>query len=85
MWGYRIVVPYKIQNCLLNELHSTYIGMVKKKSRARSYFWWPGIDKAIENMCKSCNIYLTFRPEPEKNCGKRQNIRLKEYILTFWG
>ncbi|XP_062703853.1 uncharacterized protein K02A2.6-like [Aedes albopictus] len=39
MWGYRIVAPAKLRTILLQELHSTHMGIVKMKSLARNYFW----------------------------------------------
>lgn len=66
MWGYRVVIPSKIQKTLLRELHSTHSGIVKMKSRARSYFWWPSLDKDIENIAKQCNECLQLRPNPPK-------------------
>nr|XP_029732609.1 uncharacterized protein K02A2.6-like [Aedes albopictus] len=38
MWGYRIVAPAKLRTFLLQELHSTHMGIVKMKSLARNYF-----------------------------------------------
>lgn len=38
MWGYRIVAPAKLRPFLLQELHSTHMGIVKMKSLARNYF-----------------------------------------------
>jgi len=36
------------------------------KSLARSYFWWPNIDKDIELIAKSCDICIMHKPEPLK-------------------
>ena len=46
--------PIKYQIQVLNELHSGHLGVVKMKALARSYVWWPGMDKAIEQMTKEC-------------------------------
>ncbi|XP_022182223.1 uncharacterized protein K02A2.6-like [Myzus persicae] len=36
------------------------------KSLARSYFWWPNIDKDIEVIAKGCDICIMHKPEPLK-------------------
>lgn len=66
MWGYRILVPTKCRNNLLRELHSCHEGIVKMKTTARSYFWWPSLDKDIERVVESCKVCLSFRSEPSK-------------------
>ncbi|XP_062714146.1 uncharacterized protein K02A2.6-like [Aedes albopictus] len=63
LWGYRIVVPTKLRKFLLDELHSVHLGIVKMKSLARSYFWWPSLDKEIEDMGRKCEMCMQQRPE----------------------
>ena len=68
--GSRIVVPTKQQERLLDELHMTHMGIVKMKEVARAYFWWPLINKQIENIansCEGCNRYRK-RPAPAPLC-----------------
>ncbi|KAJ8885161.1 hypothetical protein PR048_011357 [Dryococelus australis] len=45
----RLAIPNKLRNVLLSDLHSTHMDMVKSKSLAQSYFWWPSLDKEIES------------------------------------
>ena len=54
MWGTRVIVPQSLQSKILQSLHSGHPGITRMKAIARSYFWWSGIDKAIENLVKSC-------------------------------
>ena len=54
MLGHRVVIPVKLRNKVLSELHEGHLGIVKMKSLAHSYIWWPKIDKDIEHLAKSC-------------------------------
>ncbi|UYV71532.1 K02A2.6-like, partial [Cordylochernes scorpioides] len=55
-WRERVVIPQKLRSSILNDLHEMHLGMVKMKMIARRYFWWPGIDKNIEELARDCRI-----------------------------
>ncbi|XP_064488358.1 uncharacterized protein K02A2.6-like [Ornithodoros turicata] len=40
---------------MLDILHDCHVGQTKMKMLARSYVWWPGLDKAIEMKVKHCD------------------------------
>lgn len=66
MWGYRVIIPQKFQNKILQLLHANHLGAVKMKSFARNYFWWPALDRDIERCANSCETCCHFRPSPPK-------------------
>ena len=39
MWGIRVVVPTKLQDKVLEELHRVHMGISKAKALARSHIW----------------------------------------------
>ncbi|XP_008182642.1 uncharacterized protein K02A2.6-like [Acyrthosiphon pisum] len=67
LWGYRVIIPAKFRNNILSELHSCHMGSSRMKSLARSYFWWPGMDKEIENITQNCDNFLNVRQNPPKS------------------
>jgi len=65
MRGVRVVIPSKLKERILQELHVGHLGIVKMKGVARSFVWWPGIDKEIEllaNQCKDCQNHAHMPP-----------------------
>ena len=66
MWGYRIIIPNCLRSLLLDELHSTHTGITRMKAIARSYFWWPGLDKQIEDITKVCKLCLKYASSPPR-------------------
>ena len=61
MWGIKVVIPSKLRERVLNELHTGHPGIVKMKSLARTLVWWPGIDKALESFIQNCYSCQSLR------------------------
>ena len=64
LWGSRVIVPHPGRDIILQQLHETHPGVSKMKNLARSYIWWPGIDKDIENTVAHCNTCPIHQPAP---------------------
>uniref|UniRef100_A0A1Y1NP23 RNA-directed DNA polymerase n=1 Tax=Photinus pyralis TaxID=7054 RepID=A0A1Y1NP23_PHOPY len=67
LWGYRVIIPTKLRQTILDDLHLSHLGANKMKSIARSYFWWPNMDLDIEQVCKTCKTCTKFLPNLNKN------------------
>ena len=64
MWGTRVIVPRKLQEKVLQELHEVHFGIARTKAIARSYVWWPKLDNDIESLTKSCSHCQSVRNSP---------------------
>ena len=51
----RVIVPEKLRAKVLKSLHENHPGITRMKAIARSYFWWSGLDRNIEDLAKSCS------------------------------
>ena len=64
LWGIRVVIPQKLREAVLKELHKDHPGIVRMKSITRSYIWWEGVDKDIESLVKSCQACQAVKNAP---------------------
>ena len=67
LWGYRVLIPEKLRRKLLQELHRDHPGVVRMKAIARSYMWWPGLDREIEQAAKGCQPCQAVKRAPLKS------------------
>lgn len=44
-----------LSKLILRQLQAGHSGIVRMKEIARSYFWWPGVDREIESTTKTCS------------------------------
>lgn len=64
--GSRVVIPTACRSTLLVELHQSHPGMVRMKTLARSYIYWPGLDKDIERVVRDCDLCQEHRRCPPR-------------------
>ncbi|EZA62137.1 hypothetical protein X777_03744 [Ooceraea biroi] len=62
----RAVIPKTLRDRILQELHCEHFGVVKMKSMARKFCWWPGIDQDIERVARSCANCSVLQKDPAK-------------------
>ncbi|KAL1442751.1 hypothetical protein MTO96_046261 [Rhipicephalus appendiculatus] len=64
--GSRVIIPSSARSHVLALLHAGHRGMVAMKKCARSYVWWPGIDKVIEETARQCRECQSTQKSPPK-------------------
>ena len=64
MWGLRVVAPPNWRIRIMDDLHEGHMGMTRMKGVARSYLWWPGLDKYIESCVRECAVCMATRNTP---------------------
>ncbi|KAF4529589.1 hypothetical protein B566_EDAN016546 [Ephemera danica] len=66
LFGARVVIPSSLRPKVLQHLHQFHQGMVRTKSVARSYCWWPQINADIEYLVASCEVCAVRQSDPPK-------------------
>nr|XP_037284101.1 uncharacterized protein K02A2.6-like [Rhipicephalus microplus] len=61
-WGHRFVVPTAARGKLLRLLHEAHQGISTMKAKARSLFWWPGVEQDIERVAATCQNCVQALP-----------------------
>ncbi|XP_055711433.1 uncharacterized protein K02A2.6-like [Phlebotomus papatasi] len=77
LWGVRVIIPERARKSLLETLHQAHNGIVAMKMSARAYFWWPKMDKDIEDTVRQCETCQVLRNDPPKAplCDNKESKR----------
>ena len=67
MYGNRVFIPVNLQQKTLTLFHDGYPGICAMKSLARALIWYPGMDKDITDIVKSCKQCTDVRARPPQN------------------
>ncbi|XP_060550095.1 uncharacterized protein K02A2.6-like [Pantherophis guttatus] len=67
LWGDRVLIPSTLQWRTLETLHKGHPGIVRMKALARSYVWWPSMDRDIEQWVSRCDPCQEVRPAPPQS------------------
>ena len=79
--GTRIVIPKECQDELLEKLHEGHFGVECTRLRARDSVFWPGINKDIEALIKSCEICQEHSRRNSKDPVLAREIPLVPWTL----
>ncbi|CAH8671840.1 unnamed protein product [Schistosoma bovis] len=66
MFGDRVVIPTTLRSKVLRQFHSGHPGINRMKSIARSYAYWPNMDKQIVDFVKRCSHCQKAAKNPPK-------------------
>lgn len=61
-----MVIPKTLRQRVLKQLHKGHQGIVRTKALARSYVYWPNIDKDVENLIKNCEACASTAKSPPR-------------------
>ena len=61
----QVIIPEQLRRRVLQMLHEEHLGIVKMKQLARTYCWWPNIDKHIMDLIRSCSICSKLQTMPK--------------------
>jgi transposase InsO family protein len=64
----RVVIPESLQTKTLELLHVNHCGIVTMKKLSRTYVYWQGLDKDIENFVKSCSSCQKSKNDNPRKC-----------------
>ena len=64
--GEKIVIPHTLRKEMLEKIHSSHLGMVKCKQRARDVLFWPQMGNDIEQVVSKCRICLKCQPSNQR-------------------
>ena len=72
------MIPQKLRNKVLEELHQAHSGIVRMKAIAKSHMWWPKLDNDI-----AVNEIMWFLSRSEKSttCGTFALMVMANYTL----
>ena len=64
--GLKLIIPKKLRNEMLEIIHSSHLGIVKCKSRAREVLFWPSMNSDIEEKVSKCATCAINQPQNPK-------------------
>ena len=63
LWGEALMIPPAERERVLHQLHQFHQGITKSQLLTRGSFFWPGINKAIEEVVHQCEACTQFQSQ----------------------
>ena len=86
VFGCLLLIPSKMRQEMLAQLHETQQGLVRTKQLARLTIYWPGIDNDIDNVilaCKKCQDCLPSNTKEPNISKPKPNRPFQEIAGDF--
>ena len=65
--GMRIVIPEKLREGILRQIHEGHLGFNKCQMRAKETVYWPGLNDQLENLILNCQLCLKYSKSKNKS------------------
>ena len=65
--GMHIVIPDKMREDILKQIHKGHLGLNKCQMRAKETVYWPGLNDQLENLILSCQLCLKYSKSKNKS------------------
>ncbi|XP_069061167.1 gamma-glutamylaminecyclotransferase isoform X1 [Pleurodeles waltl] len=50
----QLIPPVGVRNHIISIVHEGHLGRVMMKRKVRQFFWWPGMDREVEEIVSNC-------------------------------
>ena len=58
--GTRIIIPEKMREDILKQIHEGHLGFNKCQMQAKETVYWPGLNDQLENLILNCQLCLKY-------------------------
>ena len=65
--GMHIVIPDKMREDILKQIHEGHLGLNKCQMRAKETVYWPGLNDQLENLILNCQLCLKYSKSKNKS------------------
>ena len=66
LWGSRVIIPRALRTVVAEKIHDEHLGVVRMKALARSFIWWPNLDRNLEDLAKRCERCQSKKGRPAR-------------------